>query len=223
MKLEVGAPLHLLPSFPPPRPPDRQRILSTLRSLLMSSSSRYALARLCCSTVNQYKFTSNESEYYGPFNTLLTTVFPAADSYQIAPQFKSITGSMYFSVIYIMKRNVPVFFIEVKTYSAYERASFRKEADDQMRDRFLGFASGNIATPKLFGISALGSIVGSLSINIRTELGLSLRIVFFLTLTSSATLRPRRDGTMASWNWRERGGSWKLLLKSKRWRPNLTR
>ncbi|KAF8161688.1 hypothetical protein B0H34DRAFT_806842 [Crassisporium funariophilum] len=106
--------------------------------------------------VNQ--FTTDESEYYGPFNTLLTTVFPPADSYQVSPLNKRITGSMDFAVIYvIMKRKVPVLFIEIKTYLAFDRASSRKEADDQMRDRFLDFSSGNIAIPKLYGISALGT------------------------------------------------------------------
>ena len=61
------------------------------------------------------------------------------------------------SVIYIvMKRKVPVLFIEIKTYRAFDRPSPRKEADDQMRDGFLDF-SGNIAIPKLYGISAFGT------------------------------------------------------------------
>lgn len=109
--------------------------------------------------VNINQYTADE-DYYGPFNTLLTTVFPPADDYQISPQHKRITGSinMDSSLIYIIKkRKVPVLFIEIKTHTAFDRASLRKEADDRMRDRFLDFASGNIAIPKLYSISALGT------------------------------------------------------------------
>lgn len=106
--------------------------------------------------VNQ--FTTDESEYYGPFNTLLTTVFPPADNYQVFPQHTGLTGSMDFSVIYIaMKRKVTLFFIEIRTYLALEYGSLRNEVDEQMRDKFLEFSFENIAIPKLYGISALGT------------------------------------------------------------------
>lgn len=105
--------------------------------------------------VNQ--FTTDESEYYGPFNTLLTTVFPPHDNYQVSPKNKRITGSIDSSVIYIvMKRKVPILFVEIKTYQAFDRASLRKEADEQIRDRFLDF-TGNVAIPTLYGISAFGT------------------------------------------------------------------
>jgi hypothetical protein len=104
------------------------------------------------------RFTTDESEYYGPFNTLLTSLFPPSESYQVAPHFKRIRGSMDFAVVYIvMKRKIPVFFLEVKTYLAFDHDSLRKEADDQMRDKFLDFVSGSLSLPKLYGISALGT------------------------------------------------------------------
>ena len=55
-----------------------------------------------------------------------------------------------------MKRNVPVFFLEAKTYVALNHAPSRKEADDVMRDRFLYF-SEKFPLRKLYGISALGT------------------------------------------------------------------
>jgi hypothetical protein len=104
------------------------------------------------------RFTTDESEYCGPFNTLLSTLFPATENYQVAPQFNRVKGSMNFAVVYIiMKRKIPVFFLEVKTYLAFDQDSSRKEADDQMRDGFLDFASESLPLPKLYGISALGT------------------------------------------------------------------
>jgi hypothetical protein len=103
------------------------------------------------------RFSTDESEYYGPFNTLLTALFPATENFQVAPQFKRIRDSIDYRVIFIiMKGKVPVFFIDVNTYLALNHAPSRKEADDQMRDRFLDFSSG-LPLRKLYGISALGT------------------------------------------------------------------
>src|SRR6266576_3150027 len=93
--------------------------------------------------------TTDESEYYGPFNTLLTALFPPTENFQVAPQFKRIKGSMDITIVFIiMKRKVPVFFLEVKAYLALDHASLRKEADNQMRDMFLDFSSRNLPLPK---------------------------------------------------------------------------
>ena len=86
------------------------------------------------------RLTTDENEYYGPFNTFLTALFPPTEGFQVAPQFKHIEDSMDFKIIFvIMKRKVPVFFLDVKTYIALNHASLRKEADDQMRYLFLYF------------------------------------------------------------------------------------
>ena len=104
------------------------------------------------------RFTTDDSEYYGPFNTLLTALFPPSEDFQVAPQFKRIKGSMDITIVFIiMKRKVPVFFLEVKTHLALDHAPSRKEADNQMRDMFLYFSSGSFPLPKLYGISALGT------------------------------------------------------------------
>lgn len=102
------------------------------------------------------KFTTEESDYYGPFNALLNQLFPASEYYQIAPQFKRVAGSINFTIIYLIaRRKVPVFFIELKTHVAYDTDS--KAADDQTRDRVLDFTAGSIPIPKLYGLSALGT------------------------------------------------------------------
>ena len=113
------------------------------------TGSRNAVARVRCSTVWTY----------GPFNTLLSTVFPPADNYQVSPSHKRITGSMDFNVIYIvMKRKVPVLFIEIKTYRAFDRPSSRKEASNawQVSGFFRRYRDSEIVRhPKRLGYSVL--------------------------------------------------------------------
>lgn len=102
--------------------------------------------------------TTDESDFYGPFNTLLFELFPPSQHYQISPQYKRVAGSLDFTVLYIVhKRKVPIFFISIKTFLALDNLSSRAKADDQMRERFLEFSSGSIPTLKLFGISAMGT------------------------------------------------------------------
>jgi hypothetical protein len=104
------------------------------------------------------RFTTDESEFCGPFNTLLTALFPPTENFLVVPQFKRIEGSTYLTIIFIIiKRKVPVFFFEVKTYLALDNSFWRMEADDQMRDMFLDFSSGSLPLRKLYGISALGT------------------------------------------------------------------
>lgn len=73
---------------------------------------------------------------------------------------------MDFTVIYIiMKQNVPVFFLEVKTYLACDHASLRKEADDQMRDGSLD-TSLSTSIIRILGYSHTGlssSLIPTLS------------------------------------------------------------
>ncbi|KAF8529766.1 hypothetical protein BU17DRAFT_36440 [Hysterangium stoloniferum] len=108
------------------------------------------------SLVNLY--TTDESDFYGPYNTLLFELFRVNEHYQVSPQFKRITGSMDFTVLYVVsRRKVPVFFVDIKTYIALDKLSSRMEADDQMRKRFVEFVSGNIPIPKLVGLSAMGT------------------------------------------------------------------
>lgn len=93
----------------------------------------------------------HESEYCGPYNTLLTTLFPCTEHYQVAPQYRgpATPGSMYFTIYIVRRRLCPVFFIEVKPIST------REKADNQMRD--ISIAGRNIVIPKLYGISAVGT------------------------------------------------------------------
>jgi hypothetical protein len=106
------------------------------------------------------RYTTDESEYYGPYITFLTDLFPHTDHYQVAPQFKGpiMPGSIDFTIVYIvMKRKVPIFFIEVKPYVHMRDIAKREKADNQMRDRFRELGSLNLPVTKLYGISAMGT------------------------------------------------------------------
>jgi hypothetical protein len=105
------------------------------------------------------RFTTDETEYYGPYNTLLTDLFPHTEHFQIVPQYKGpITpGSIDFTTIYIVrKRRCPVFFVEIKPFPHLDDMSSRAKADQQMRDRFVSIIGRNLVIPKLYGISAMG-------------------------------------------------------------------
>jgi hypothetical protein len=100
------------------------------------------------------QFTTDESEYYGPFNALLNELFPASEYYQATPQFKGDAGSIDFTVIcLITKPKVPILFIEVKPYVVYDSDSSRKASDDQMRETVLDSTARSIPIPTLYGIS----------------------------------------------------------------------
>ena len=102
-------------------------------------------------------FTTEERDFYGPFNSLLFELFPTNEHYQIAPRFKRLQGSLYFTIQSIIRcRRVPVFFIEIMTFRSLKELSGRASADRQMRERYLEFASATISTPALYGLSAFG-------------------------------------------------------------------
>lgn len=106
------------------------------------------------------RFTTDETEFYGPFNTLLTHLFPFSESFQIAPQFKGPVsqGSIDFTTIYIIrKRKFPVFFVEIKPYVHLSEMGTRTKADEQMRERFGFMIETSLVIPKLYGVSAMGT------------------------------------------------------------------
>jgi hypothetical protein len=103
--------------------------------------------------------TTDETAYYGLYNSLLTDICPHTEHYQILPQYKGpITpGSIDFTTIYIVRKwRCPVFFIEIKPFPHLDEISTREKADQQMRDRFVGIIGRSLVIPKLYGISAMG-------------------------------------------------------------------
>ena len=96
----------------------------------------------------------------------------------------------------IMKQKVPVLFVELRTYVAYDANSTCKAMDDQMHNRVLNFTAGNVPIPKLYGLSTY--------ISIHFQITCSPHHVLFLTLNLLQTLHPRRDGILIYWNHRVR-------------------
>jgi len=100
----------------------------------------------------------DESRFYGPYNTLLTYLFPFEQDFTVIPQYKrpQQSRSVDFTTIFIVSRDEhPVFFMEIKPSSHIEWISTRADADKQMRERIKTiFDSVKIDT--LYG-SALGT------------------------------------------------------------------
>jgi len=116
--------------------------------------------------VKQFGFvnrsTKEESDLRGPYYTLLFDLFPPEEHYLIAPQFRRHTGSMDYTISYVVfklkgKLETPIFFVEIKTFAALELEAVRAAADDEMRTFFLDFSADRLPQSKLIGISAMGT------------------------------------------------------------------
>ncbi|KAJ7697441.1 hypothetical protein B0H17DRAFT_372580 [Mycena rosella] len=106
--------------------------------------------------------TSDESQWYGPVNTLLGYLFPP-QQYEVAPQYKGpvYPGSVEFTTLYIVRSargntKHPICFVEIKPAGHLHDLAARATADRQMRERFDHLVEGLII-PKLIGFSAIGS------------------------------------------------------------------
>jgi len=101
----------------------------------------------------------DESQYYGPYTTLLTDLFPKGEHYMVVPQYTRPRKpeSVDFTTIFlIQRRRHPVFFVEVKAAGHIHRKSFRAAADQQMRER-VDELEEDIEIPILYGVSAMGT------------------------------------------------------------------
>jgi len=104
------------------------------------------------------RFTRQESDWYGPFNTLLFELFPPSEDYQVTPQYKPVEGSRDFTVHYVIRKGrVPIFFVELSLYGSLKNFYARALADEQMRDHFREISSGSFPMPKLVGVSFFGT------------------------------------------------------------------
>ncbi|KIJ53221.1 hypothetical protein M422DRAFT_25682 [Sphaerobolus stellatus SS14] len=102
---------------------------------------------------------TDESLFYGPYNTLLGFLFPPTDHYMITPQFKRPPEgwSIDFTTVFIVRKAFhPVFFIEIKPPADHARRSSRAAADGQMRTCFFDLVDA-VQLPVLYGVSALGT------------------------------------------------------------------
>lgn len=101
----------------------------------------------------------DESQYYGPYNTLLHYLFPPSESYMVVPQYKRPTQltSIDFTTIFLIQQGQhPVFFLEIKAAEHLRNKYTRAAADKQMRERFEDLGD-HVEIPILYGVSAMGT------------------------------------------------------------------
>ena len=111
-------------------------------------------------SANQPQLATDESVYYGPYTRLLYHLFGIEGPFEISPQYhipQTPRGAIDVVALFTVELNKhPVLFIEVKPPASFALDSKRKQADDQMRDRFRDLRH-NLVTPRLPGISVFGT------------------------------------------------------------------
>ncbi|KAF8515596.1 hypothetical protein BDD12DRAFT_811098 [Trichophaea hybrida] len=101
----------------------------------------------------------DESEYYGPYNSLLNDLFPKQEHYMVVPQYKrpEQSKSVDFTTVFLVRHQKhPVFFVEIKPAGHIHNVSPRASADKQMRERFEDLGD-RVEIPILYGVSAIGN------------------------------------------------------------------
>ncbi|KAJ6611583.1 hypothetical protein B0H10DRAFT_2055697 [Mycena sp. CBHHK59/15] len=99
-----------------------------------------------------------EKEFYGPYNKLLYTLFPADSKYTVVPQYMPTgRGAADFIVTFrIIIRKVPVFVLELRPPADLKIQSGRMDADDQIRRRLVDLAA-DTPLSVLHAVSAIGT------------------------------------------------------------------
>ena len=93
-------------------------------------------------SANQTQSSTDESAYYGPYTRLLYHLFGVEGPFEITPNFDIPINSYdrdtvdTIALFTVEFNNHPVLFIAVKAPAYVVFDSRRKQADNQMRDRF---------------------------------------------------------------------------------------
>ncbi|KAF8517287.1 hypothetical protein BU17DRAFT_50001 [Hysterangium stoloniferum] len=104
-----------------------------------------------------------ENKFYPLYNSILNECFPQ-ERFSICPQYATPIaqaggiGAIGFAVTYVVEAldlDSVVFFLEIKPPTHLPILSGRKDADNQMRQRF-GQIAHLVKLPTLYGISAIG-------------------------------------------------------------------
>ncbi len=104
-----------------------------------------------------------ENKFYGLYNTILNECFPSTQ-FTVTPQYPTVeapaggTGAIDFAISYVIEPlnlDSPIFFVEIKPPTHLPSISARKEAENQVRLRFMQLAH-LVRIPKLYGVSAIG-------------------------------------------------------------------
>ena len=112
-----------------------------------------------------------EKRYYGPYNKLLTSIFPPDSDFTVAPVTHPIEGNLStdLSVEYMVTidqndMNMPVLFVEIKDPTTIGKLYNRRQAHKQMLERFqqMGY---DCLLDTFYGISAFGTLISIYSLN----------------------------------------------------------
>ncbi|KIJ47999.1 hypothetical protein M422DRAFT_163242 [Sphaerobolus stellatus SS14] len=101
----------------------------------------------------------SESDYDGPYNKLLYTLFPPDSDFVVAPQFlpDSRNSADFFVMFEILLVNRPVLILEFRPPSHRNFLSKRRAADEQIRSRMTDLVGKNLPLETLYAVSALGT------------------------------------------------------------------
>lgn len=104
-----------------------------------------------------------ENKFYGLYNAILNECFPSTQ-FTVTPQYLTTEaqvggiGAINFAITYVVEPldlEGPVFFIEIKPPTHLSSISTRKDAENQVRNRF-GQLAHLVRIPRLYGVSAIG-------------------------------------------------------------------
>jgi hypothetical protein len=104
-----------------------------------------------------------ENKFYGLYDAILNECFPSTQ-FTVIPQYPTSEaqmggiGAIDFAITYVIEPldlESPVFFIEIKPPTHLSSISARKDAENQVRNRF-GQLAHLVRIPKLYGVSAIG-------------------------------------------------------------------
>src|SRR5882724_12665829 len=102
--------------------------------------------------------TTVESEWYGPYNTLLVHIFKYEGGFSVHPQYSLFESweSIDFTTIYIVERKChPVFILEIKPHPNIVDKSRCNGADWEIHEHFDKLADG-LVIPQLHAVSLMG-------------------------------------------------------------------
>ena len=99
------------------------------------------------------------SEYYSPYNAILSHLFPIEEDYLVVPLYKcpKQAQSVDFITVFVVRHQEHlVFFIEVKACRHTQHISSHEKAGFQMQERFQNLFD-HVDISVLYGVSAIGS------------------------------------------------------------------
>ncbi|KAF8585007.1 hypothetical protein K439DRAFT_1616347 [Ramaria rubella] len=115
---------------------------------------------LICHGFNKIReSTTDESEWYGPWNMLLTHLFPYMAGLQVSPQHMlagSLQAPEWTLVYFIAIEGIPLCVFEVKPAGHLHQLVRRQEAENQIYSHLDTLRRDTAQVPTIYGISCLG-------------------------------------------------------------------